>query len=113
MSPSTPGEPNPYEAPEFEPIPPTGGGPSYEELPWYRKSPNLSAFVLLGLCCSPAILFVCIVVLTGEVYFNKRDKRGNLAKWSYANKVAAFIIMFFQVSVTVYQIYAFVHNPNR
>ena len=39
----------------------------------------------LGLCCSPAILTVCVIVLTGDVSYNQADASGNLKKWGYAN----------------------------
>jgi len=79
----------------------------YDAIPWYRKSSYVSPITLLGLCCGPAILVVCIIVLTGDVYYDKRDGAGNLKKWGAANKVAAIIILGLQVLVTAYQLGAF------
>jgi len=89
---------NPYEAPRPVSLTETDVSQLYQQLPWYRKSPYVSIFVVLGLCCSPAILAVCIIVLTGEVYYNQPDPAsGGLKKWSYANKVVAFIILAIQI----------------
>jgi hypothetical protein len=73
---------------------------SYEDVPWYRRSGPVGAITFLGLCFGPAILFSCIVVLTGEVYTNKKDPSGNLITWSVGNKVAAVIILIIQVVFT-------------
>ncbi len=100
------GPDNPYEPPRAV-GPPTGtsGTGAYDSLPWYRKSSILSIFVLLGLCCGPSILFVCIVVLTGDVYYNKLDDSGNLKRWGVANKVAAVVLLVFNVVATAFQVY--------
>ncbi len=79
----------------------------YSEVPWYRKSAYISPITLLGLCFGPAILFVCIIVLTGDVYYDQRDVAFNLKKWGVGNKVAAVIILAFQLAVTAYQFGAF------
>jgi hypothetical protein len=73
----------------------------YSDLPWYRKSSSVSLLTLFGLCCGPAILAVCIIVLTGDVYYDKRDRSGNLKKWGAGNKVAAIIILVLQVIFTI------------
>jgi hypothetical protein len=89
---------NPYEAPQPITLNSIEVSQLYQQLPWYRKSPYVSVFVLLGLCCSPAIIAVCVIVLTGEVYYNQPDvSSGGLKKWSYANKVVAFIILAIQI----------------
>jgi hypothetical protein len=45
--------------------------------------------VVLGL----PLLGVCVVVLTGDVYFDQLDKDGALKKWGVANKVVAALIL--------------------
>ena len=82
----------------------------YNDLPWYRKSSNVSPITLLGLCCGPAIFVVCIIVLTGDVYYNKRDPAGNLTKWGAGNKVAAVIILILQIVFTAFRIHAFLNQ---
>jgi len=91
---------NPYESPQPVQLANVDVSQPYPMLPWYRKSPYASILVLLGLCCSPALLAVCIIVLTGDVYFNLRDpSSGGLKKWSYGNKVVVFIILAIQIIV--------------
>jgi len=79
----------------------------YLDLPWYRKSSYVSPLTLLGLCFGPAILVVCLIVLTGDVYYDKIDSTGKLQKWGGGNKVAAIIILGVQSLVTAYQLGAF------
>jgi len=43
--------------------------------------------------CVPVLLIPCIILVTGDVYYNRRDERGNLKKWSIANKVIAIVIL--------------------
>lgn len=52
---------------------------------------------MLGLCCGPFILAVCISLLTGDVYYNSYDENGRLKRWSFANKVVAVVILVLQV----------------
>ncbi len=73
----------------------------YAQVPWYRRASIVGAITFLGLFCSPAILFACIVVLTGDVYYDKTDDQGQLKRWSFGNKVAAVIILIIQVALTV------------
>ena len=88
---------NPYNPPE-QPV----GEPSlverYENVPWYRKSGFNSLLVVLGLFCGPFILAVCIILLTGDVYFDKHDEDGRLKRWSIANKVVAVLILLGQIA---------------
>ena len=88
---------NPYEAPQPAPLSPAEIDQRYSALPWYRKSSYVSPITLLGLCCSPAIIAVCIIVLTGDVYYSQTDAAGNLKKWGYANKIVAVVILVFQI----------------
>jgi len=82
-----PKEPKPPEPPKYV---------NYSDVPWYRRSRTNSAFLVCHvLTCGllPLILWVCINLLTGDIYYNRRDDRGHLATWSNANKVAAVVIL--------------------
>jgi len=72
----------------------------YEDVPWYRRSGPVGTITFLGIFLSPAILFACIVALTGDVYTKKKDPSGKLITWSFGNKVAAVIILIVQVVFT-------------
>ena len=82
-------------------VPPIQGEPEmqfreYNQLPWYRRSGVNSGLILANiLSCGfiPSAIVVCINALTGEIYFNKKDKQGNLKTWHWANKVAAVILL--------------------
>src|SRR5262249_47461152 len=82
----------------------------YQAVPWFRKSGVCSAIIiahllvgilggcipllsLLGIFTTLGVIGVCIVVLTGPVYYDKRGKDGTLRTWSRANKVAAVILL--------------------
>lgn len=69
----------------------------YSQVPWYRKSSTNSILLLLGLFFSPAILFVIIVLITGNIYQDSFDQEGNLKTWSKANKIAAVVLLIIQV----------------
>jgi len=88
---------NSYEPPQPFALSPTDASQLYAQLPWYRKSSYVSVITLVGLCCSPAILTVCIIVLTGDVYYEQADASGHLKKWGFANKIAAIAILGFQI----------------
>jgi len=90
---------NPYEASRPAPLSSADAAQQYASLPWYRKSAYVSPITALGICCSPAIFVACIIVLTGDVYYPQADATGNLKKWSFANKIAAVIILVLQVLI--------------
>jgi hypothetical protein len=48
---------------------------------------------LLGIFTTIGVIVVCVVVLTGPVYYDKRKKDGTLKQWSKGNKVAAVILL--------------------
>ena len=104
--PEDPIEPRPVE--DSHPI--ATGPTDYGAVPWYRRNGYCSAIILAHLfmmCCGAGIpvvgllgifttvgvIAICIVVLTGPVYYNKRRKDGSLKSWSGANKVAAVILL--------------------
>ena len=83
--------------------PPTPGAPyrEYWQVPWHRKSDVNSALILLSIfTCGiiPGILLVCIFVLTGDIYYDKKDDRGNLKTWSPGNKIVAVILLLFNIA---------------
>lgn len=67
---------------------------NYEEVPWSRRSGINSLFVILGIFCMPLfLLFTVIMLITGDIYYNKYSQNGTLKKWSVANKVIAVFIL--------------------
>jgi hypothetical protein len=86
-------------------------GPSdYKSVPWYRRhgccEPIIGAHALvmflglfiplvarLGVCTWIGAIAICIVALTGPIYYNERNPDGTLRIWSKGNKVAAVIIL--------------------
>lgn len=67
--------------------------PSYERVPWYRRSGGILWLMLPGLLFGPLMLAVCLIVITGPVYYPKLDKLGRVRTWDLANKVVAVIIL--------------------
>jgi hypothetical protein len=69
---------------------------NYKDVPWLRRSGTNTAFLVLHLLTFgtlPFLLITCLVLLTGDVYYNKTDSDGTLAVWSKANKVIAFLLL--------------------
>jgi hypothetical protein len=60
----------------------------------------MGKMTLLGIIFAPAIIFVCIIVLTGDVYTIDPDGYGGLIKWSWWNKAAAVVILILQLAYT-------------
>jgi hypothetical protein len=78
---------------------------SYSEVPWYRRSGVNTAFIVIGVGSRgviPLTLVSCLLVLTGEIYYKKPDKDGNLHTWSKGNKVAAVIILAANIALFCY-----------
>jgi hypothetical protein len=76
---------------------PPGEYTEYEQVPWYRRSGTASLFALAGFFCFPPLLWiVCILCLTGDIYNKTYTKDGYLMKWSWANKIAAILILLLQ-----------------
>ncbi|MDX2039262.1 MAG: hypothetical protein SFX72_21625 [Isosphaeraceae bacterium] len=78
---------------------------SYDQVPWFRRADILGAITFLGLILNPAILFSCIVVLTGDVYYDQVDDHGQLKRWSVGNKVAAVVLLIIQSALTILILY--------
>jgi hypothetical protein len=71
---------------------------TFDEVPWYRREPGALVF-LLALLCTPVILVLCVIALSGDVYRNAYDKDGNLITWGTGNKIAAVLILVIQLFV--------------
>jgi len=72
----------------------------YSEVPWHRKSSSNTLLILLSFLTFgfvPGIPLVCLFVLTGDIYFDRRDKNGDLEKWSWGNKIVAIILLVLNV----------------
>ena len=68
----------------------------YAEVPWYRRSNFNSALLFLQLftwAIFPVSICVCIVLLTGDIYLNKKNTDGNLQIWGFGNKIAAVVLL--------------------
>jgi hypothetical protein len=74
----------------------------YTAVPWYRKSSFVSPMTVVGLFFGPAILVVCAIVLSGDVFYKTRDEAGRLQKWGEGNKIAAVVILAMQLWFTLY-----------
>ena len=82
----------------------------YDPLPWYRKNGVCSALLIIGLLVFRPLVFIPVIsCLTGPVYYRKLDENGNLATWSWWNKVAAVILLLLAVAFMVFMIALFVH----
>lgn len=84
--------------------------PEYLSQPWYRRNGACSAVILahlgvvffgrcvpflglMGIFTTIGVIVVCISVLTGPVYYNKRRKDGTLRTWGKGNKIAAVLLL--------------------
>jgi hypothetical protein len=64
----------------------------YYQVPWYRRSWVNNLFVALALFgCLPLAFWTCFNLLSGDVYFDRQNEDGTLAKWGIVNKVWAFL----------------------
>jgi hypothetical protein len=73
----------------------------YKQVPWRRRSGINNIFVLLGMLgLWPFALWTALNLLTGSVYFAKRDADGYLKKWGILNTVWAVGILVFWGYVT-------------
>ena len=50
-------------------------------------------FTLIGLLLGAPLLAVCVIVLTGDIYYDTFDAQGQIKKWGVANKVVAGLIL--------------------
>ncbi|MBK6514163.1 MAG: hypothetical protein IPG04_08590 [Polyangiaceae bacterium] len=112
--------PNPFAPPGAEGAPPLGPAGAYASVPFYRKNSTASALLLFALALAFAgpfflartfiglfpgagallslvlgapLLAVCVIVLTGDVYYDAYDERQQLKKWGIGNKVVAALII--------------------
>ena len=71
----------------------------YADVPWYRREPG-ALVMLLALLFAPVTIALCVIALTGNVYKNAYDEKGNLHVWGIGNKVAAVLLLAIQGLVT-------------
>ena len=111
---------NPYQAPSATASPSQSAQQLYARVPVHRRNGTCSMFLLLALVLAFAgpgivgrmvassgevvgtvvslvvglpLLAVCVIVLTGDVYFDKLADDGTLKKWGVGNKVVAALIL--------------------
>ncbi|OGW26221.1 MAG: hypothetical protein A2X59_01925 [Nitrospirae bacterium GWC2_42_7] len=68
---------------------------NYNEVPWYRRAfinVLLIFFGFLTYFIFPGIFIVCILVFTGDIYMNKKDRYGGLMTWGTGAKIAVLIL---------------------
>ncbi len=64
----------------------------YAQVPWHRRSSVNNIFVILGLLgCFPLVCWTSINLITGDVYFDRRERDGTLATWGIVNKIWAIL----------------------
>ena len=66
---------------------------SYDEVPFLRRSEINSLFVIFGLFTGITLILPVIMLLSGDIFYNKTNPDGTLRKWSFANKVVAVIFL--------------------
>ena len=66
------------------------------EVPWYRRSSANSRFLLYSLIFPFLILVVCVLLVTGEIYY---EKSGKLKTWPHSIKIVASVILLVQLSL--------------
>jgi hypothetical protein len=69
-------------------------------IPWHRRSSVNSLLIVASILSGglfPGVMFVCLFVLTGDIYSNNYDANGNLKTWGWGNKVAAIILLILNV----------------
>jgi hypothetical protein len=87
---------------------------SYADVPWYRQSGVNNFFVFLGLLGAlPFSVWTCVNLLTGDVYFNKRDENGKLMTWGIVNKLWAVLFAVVWICVFAFMVYDKVAGPKR
>ncbi len=74
-----------------------------KEVPWYRRSSLNSFFVIVGAFVFQPLLWITIFsIITGDIYFNKKNPDGTLKTWSTANKVVAFMFLIVQIIIFIF-----------
>jgi hypothetical protein len=72
------------------------GYSDYSEVPLLRKSGTNSVLIvlhLLTLGMVPFLLVTCIMLVTGDIYYDRVEPNGTLKTWSTANKVVAWLLL--------------------
>jgi hypothetical protein len=48
---------------------------------------------VINVALGAPLLAVCVIVLSGDVYFDTLDEKGQLKKWGVGNKIVAGLIL--------------------
>jgi len=82
--------------------PPTADEEYDSQVPWYRQSEVNSLCLAVGFfACPPFLWLVCIVLITGDVYYETRNPDGSFKIWPRSNKFAAWLVMLLQIVLFV------------
>ena len=66
---------------------------NYDDVPSNRRSGLVSIYVLLGFVCFPPFLWLaCFILLTGDVFYNRIGKDGQLENLSKASAAVADLV---------------------
>jgi hypothetical protein len=74
------------------------GYSEYSKVPWLRRSGTNSVLLILHLLTLgslPFLLVTCIVLATGDIYYDEIGPNGLLKSWSMANKIIAWLLLLF------------------
>jgi hypothetical protein len=71
---------------------------SYRDVPYCRRA-SVNTWLAIGGAFLPfLLLWVCIICLSGEIYRNDYDQRGDLITWHWSRKLAAVILFLLQMA---------------
>ena len=77
----------------------------YRDVPLLRQSGVNSWMMVLALItCIPLVFVTCLAILTGDIYYNRKDRNGSLEVWPPTNKLAAFVIILINVGFICWMI---------
>lgn len=77
----------------------------YAEVPWHRRSSLNSGLLFVQLFAwsfFPISLWVCLMLLTGDIYYYDKNVEGNLKPWGTANRIAAFVLLVASLAILVF-----------
>ena len=69
---------------------------------WSGTYVHLMAAFAVGVIGSVGLVTVCVVVLTGPVYFKQLDRDGRLVRWGPVNRVAAVLVLLLFLALYAY-----------
>jgi len=84
----------------------------YAPLPWYRKSTVCSILLIVGILVFRPLVFIPVIsCLTSPIYYREFDENGELATWSWGNRVAAIIFLVLAIAFMVFLIFFVLTGP--